>query len=167
MNAFKFGGVLPRSPRLFPTALFLLLSIFFSARLIIQPAWAGPALDLGKQSGKVVYLDFWASWCIPCKKSFPWMWAMTQKYGPKGFVVLTVNLDKEEKLIQQFLADFPPMDLAVIRDPAGALATEWKVETMPTSFILDKKGKVRYTHKGFRANEIAEYESHIAELVSE
>jgi len=165
LNILKFTGASLRAHRFIPWLLSAALLAFLAVSSP-SPA-AGPSLELEKHAGKVVYVDFWASWCIPCKKSFPWMWSMAQKYGSKGFVVLTVNLDKDETLIQQFLADFPPMDLAVIRDPAGALATEWKVETMPTSFIVDKKGKVRFTHKGFRTNEIPDYESHIAELVNQ
>jgi len=126
-----------------------------------------PSLELEKYAGKVVYVDFWASWCAPCRKSFPWMWTMTQRYGAKGFVVITVNLDKNEKLAQDFLAEFPGIGLPVVMDPEAALAKEWKVEAMPTSFLLDRKGKTRYTHRGFLTGETGEYETHIIELVGE
>jgi len=133
---------------------------------ISSPA-AGPSLELEKRAGKVVLIDFWASWCVPCRMAFPWMWTMIQRYGAKGFVIIAVNLDKDDQPPPAFLADFPAMDLQTIRDPDAVLAKEWKVEAMPTAFLIDKKGKLRYTHKGFLADDIPNYEAHIAELVNE
>jgi len=126
-----------------------------------------PSLDLDKHRGKVVIVDFWASWCAPCRQSFPWMSEMSRKYGPNGLVILTVNLDKDPQLADEFLSEFPQIHLPVIHDPSAGLAMKWKVQGMPYSFLLDREGKLRHTHRGFRSGEIAEYERHIAELTRE
>jgi thiol-disulfide isomerase/thioredoxin len=126
---------------------------------------AGP-LDLGKYKGKVVYLDFWASWCGPCKLSFPYMQRMTAKYPASDFVVLAVNLDKSRPKADAFLADVGSR-LPVVYDPAGAIATRYAVKEMPTSVLIGRDGRVRHVHKGFFLDKAPEYEAHITELLNE
>ena len=123
-------------------------------------------LDLAPYRGKVVYLDFWASWCGPCRLSFPYMAKMTSKYPADRFVVLAVNLDKSRPKADAFLAQVGAK-LPVVYDPAGATASKYDVREMPTSVLIGRDGKVRYVHKGFFLDKAATYEAHIAELLDE
>ena len=127
---------------------------------------ADAPLNLDQYKGKVVYLDFWASWCGPCKLSFPYMQKMTSKYPADSFVVLAVNLDKSRPKAETFLAQVGNK-LPVVYDPAGAVATKYAVKEMPTSVLIGRDGKVRYVHKGFFLDKAPTYEAHIAELINE
>ena len=130
-----------------------------------QPAHAD-ALGLERYRGKVVYVDFWASWCGPCKQSFPFMKALDAKYGANDVVVVTVNLDRMRPQADAFLRQVGS-NLPVVYDPAGNLAKTWKVADMPTSLVFDRKGTMRFRHQGFFANKTAEYDAHVAQLVRE
>ncbi|MFT4993430.1 MAG: thiol-disulfide isomerase/thioredoxin [Paraglaciecola sp.] len=122
--------------------------------------------SLANLQGQVVYLDFWASWCKPCRKSFPWMNAMGAKYGPEGLQILAINLDAVPQLARQFL-DKVPATMPIIYDPAGNIAAAYQLLGMPSSYLIDKKGLIRIAHKGFFINKQAEYEQEIQTLLSE
>lgn len=113
-------------------------------------AWAGgPNLDLSRYRGKVVYLDFWASWCPPCRESFPWLNAMQQKYKTRGLVVIGVNVDENTKDALHFLQD-TPAHFRIVYDPKGILAQQYNLLGMPSSFIIGRNGNVDLRHMGFR-----------------
>lgn len=116
--------------------------------------------------GKVVYLDFWASWCKPCRKSFPWMNKMQQKYAQQGFQIIAVNLDTEAELAAQFLSKVPA-EVAVIYDPSGEIAQRYEIIGMPSSYLIDAKGVIRSAHKGFFTAKQDLYEQQIVSLLSE
>ncbi len=122
--------------------------------------------DLAQYENKVVYLDFWASWCGPCRKSFPWINAMQEKYKDKGLVVIGINLDADIEKAKQFLKK-TPAQFRLFSDPNGALAEKYKLIGMPSSFVLDSNGEVRHRHVGFKKSSILEYEKSIASLLSE
>jgi len=126
-------------------------------------AQAAPAVDLGAYRGKVVYLDFWASWCHPCEQSFPYMEALKQRYG-KDLVILAVNVDHNRDRADAFL-DRMHSDLDVVYDPKGDLASRFGVKDMPTSILIGRDGQVRYVHKGFFPEETSEYNAQLAEIV--
>ncbi len=115
--------------------------------------------------GKVVLLDFWASWCEPCRHSFPWMSQLQKQYGA-DLAVVAVNLDQDPQLARQFL-QATPAAFRVEYDPSGTLATQFEVTTMPTSFLIDRNGTVRARHRGFREAQRAERERAIAQLLKE
>ena len=117
-----------------------------------------------KNVGYVVYLDFWASWCTPCRKSFPWMNEMQQKYGDKHFKVISINVDAERDLAQKFLVN-TPANFSVLYDPDGNLAKEMKLKGMPSSFIIDAKGVVVSAHVGFNDKKKVVYEQEIQQLL--
>lgn len=121
-------------------------------------AAAGQRIKLEDFKGKVLYVDFWASWCGPCRKSFPWMNEMHKKYGPQGLVVLGVNLDAKSEDAAQFLAA-TPASFAMAYDPAGVSSRSYKVKAMPTSFLIDANGKVLMVHKGFNDGDRAGMEA--------
>lgn len=119
----------------------------------------GP-VKLSNNLGKVIYLDFWASWCGPCRESFPWMNAMQAKYKQKGLQVIAINLDANNNDAQKFLAEHAAQ-FTVLFDPKGATPRQYGVKGMPTSFLINKDGKVLVQHKGFNEAARAELERNI------
>jgi cytochrome c biogenesis protein CcmG, thiol:disulfide interchange protein DsbE len=104
--------------------------------------------NLPALSGKVVLVDFFASWCGPCQESFPVMEKLHQKYGQQGLVIVAVNLDKKTEDMSRFLKEHPA-SFTIVRDASFKLVNEVKVPTMPSSFLLDRSGKVYAVHRGF------------------
>jgi cytochrome c biogenesis protein CcmG, thiol:disulfide interchange protein DsbE len=113
---------------------------------------AAGAQKLSDLKGKVVYVDFWASWCGPCRQSFPWMNEMQAKYGPRGLQVVAVNLDAKRSDADQFLAQLPAQ-FALAFDSKGESARRFGVKGMPTSVLIGADGKVTAVHQGFREDE--------------
>jgi thiol-disulfide isomerase/thioredoxin len=155
-------------------SLFRRLPLLLSLALVaLPPATAAAAdapgpgsLDLSAYKGHVVYLDFWASWCGPCKLSFPYMENLPYAFPQKGLVVLTVNLDHSKKRADAFLSEVGST-LPVIYDPKGKLATRFHVEAMPSAVLIDRAGKVRYVHKGFFRDKEGDYTDDLATLINE
>jgi len=128
---------------------------------------AAPAWPLLKTlQGKVILVDFWASWCSPCLSSFPWMDELQQRHGQQGLVVVAVNLDQDRALAEAFLRKTAPQ-FRIEYDAEGALAKQFGVQAMPTSFLIDRGGRVRITHQGFRAAQRTEREQQIRQLLEE
>ncbi|MDP2715313.1 TlpA disulfide reductase family protein [Rheinheimera sp.] len=125
-----------------------------------------PVSSMQQLNGKVILVDFWASWCVPCRKSFPWLNAMQQRHGAEGLLVLAVNEDNERSDARRFLQQIPAQ-FAVLYDEAGALAQQYRLMGMPSSFLIDKKGQIRYRHIGFKQADIAGYETQIRQLLAE
>ena len=98
--------------------------------------------------GKVVLVDFWASWCVPCKQSFPVLNELSSKYGNRGFVVIGISVDESKTAMQKFLKS-TPAEFSILHDAKQKLVQQVNVASMPTSFILDTTGKVRFIHDGF------------------
>ncbi|WP_196140900.1 TlpA disulfide reductase family protein [Aliikangiella sp. G2MR2-5] len=119
---------------------------------------------LNTNKGKVIYVDFWASWCKPCRQSFPWMNQMKRKYGAEGLKIITVNLDKEHQLAEQFLKE-NPADFQIIFDPKGETAEKFALQGMPMSFVFDRNGKPQFSHVGFITKKIPQYESELNQLL--
>lgn len=121
--------------------------------------------SLKQFAGKVVYVDFWASWCAPCRTSFPLLNKLHEKLKAKGFEVVGINLDEDKANAEKFLKEFP-VGFTVLRDAKGEWADQFVVESMPTSFILDKQGVVQHIHHGFTSNDVKELEDKITALLA-
>jgi cytochrome c biogenesis protein CcmG/thiol:disulfide interchange protein DsbE len=129
-------------------------------------AQADAPLDLNAFQGRVIYLDFWASWCAPCRQSFPWMEVLKDTYGPQGLEIVAVNLDRDRADADKFLRQFhPTFDLRF--DPKAELAELYKVQGMPSSVLIDRHGVTRFTHVGFRPVDVRLYEAQVRELLAE
>ena len=140
--------------------------LFAFACAFRSPAQAVDLSDLDALHGRVVYLDFWASWCVPCRHSFPWMERMKNEYEAKGLTIIAVNLDQERAAADSFLRRFHP-GFEVRFDPQGLWASQFGVQGMPTSIIIDRHGVARFTHVGFRPNDGSTYEGQIEQLLGE
>ena len=119
------------------------------------PDFAAPSLDgegrveLSDYRGKVVYLDFWASWCAPCLKAIPEIEKIRSELPADAFQVVAVNLDQKKKKALRFLEKHP-IGYPSASDPKGRLPDQFGLETMPTSYLIDAEGVIRYVHPGFK-----------------
>jgi cytochrome c biogenesis protein CcmG/thiol:disulfide interchange protein DsbE len=134
-------------------SLLVVLLIAFAPQLS-----AASELGLERHAGKVVILDFWASWCVPCKRSFPWMNEMQEKYSEAGLVIIAVNVDREVENAAAFLAEYPA-NFEIVYDPDAALAKDYKIQGMPTSFVIGRDGETIDQHAGFKVKKQDEYEA--------
>jgi peroxiredoxin len=112
------------------------------------PALSGSTVALSSLRGKVVLIDFWAQWCEPCKKELPQLDRLAKQYAGKGVVVVAVNIDKQKENAERMVKQLG-VSLPVLLDPAGSVASTYDLPKMPTSFVVDKKGIVRFVNEGF------------------
>ena len=124
------------------------------------------SVKLSNYLGKVVYLDFWASWCVPCRETFPFMNQLQEKYGKDGFEVVAVNIDTKKGDADRFLAQFPA-HFTVLFDPKRGVAKTYALKGMPTAFLIDRAGNVVSTHLGFQKDRAGELEAHIAKALAD
>lgn len=127
-------------------------------------AAAPPGLGLDKYRGQVVVVDFWASWCTPCRRSIPWLNEMHAKYAKDGLVIVGVNVDKDRHDAEHFL-DEVPIEFEIIYDPNGELATRYGVEGMPSSYVFGRDGELAARHLGFQNAKRPEYEALLGRLL--
>jgi cytochrome c biogenesis protein CcmG, thiol:disulfide interchange protein DsbE len=140
------------------------ISVLFET--LLCPLARASDLDLSGYRGKVVYVDFWASWCAPCKQSFPWLDGLVREYRSQNFVVIGVNVDKDREKAERFLTD-TPADFPILYDPMGELATAYKVAGMPSGILIDRTGHVRFQHAGFSEKQKGLYEEQLQTLLAE
>ena len=117
--------------------------------------------------GKVILLDFWASWCGPCRRSFPAMTALHKDYSAQGLVVLGVSVDEKRADFDKFLKE-NPVTFSVVRDATQKLVTVADVASMPTSFLVDRQGRIRFVHHGYAGEKTRkQYQEEIEALLRE
>jgi len=146
-------------------SLFIFL-IMFTASFVQAESTEELQQALSEAKGQVVYLDFWASWCGPCRKSFPWLNAMQAKYKDQGLKVVSVNVDAERSLADKFLQALPA-HFTVVYDPKGMVARQFKLKGMPSSYLINKQGDMVSAHVGFIDNKKSTYEQEIVQLIQQ
>jgi thiol-disulfide isomerase/thioredoxin len=124
----------------------------------------GKPLSLAQLRGNVVYVDFWASWCTPCKRSFPWMNALYDQNRGNGLVIVGVNVDKRRSDADRFLRDVPAA-FPIVFDTSGATPAAFDVQGMPSSYLIDRKGIVVAVEEGFRDERAGALEDRIRALL--
>lgn len=122
--------------------------------------------DLPQYRGKVVYVDFWASWCGPCAQSFPFMSKLHQDLSGRGLQVLGVNLDEDPEEAKAFLSAHPAQ-FTVVSDNGGQCPMDFGVHAMPSTYVIDRKGVIRGVHLGFRPGEAEKTRQLIEKLLAE
>ena len=136
----------------------------------MAPEFSLPILEgegaraLSESHGKVRYLDFWASWCPPCRISLPEIVALQEELGGERFEVVAVNVDERQDDALRFLRRYP-VNYENLSDPRGEVARAYALPGMPTSFVLDPEGRVTLKHVGFRRGDMAKIRAHILELL--
>jgi thiol-disulfide isomerase/thioredoxin len=147
------------------TSMLLACLLVLSLTLLAQPASAAE-FNLDDYAGKVVVLDFWASWCAPCRRSFPWLNTMHEKYADDGLVIVGVNLDLERDEAARFLGEFPAL-FRIVYDDDKELARRFEVIAMPSSYLIGRDGKTVEQHLGFKVKQQAEYEAAIVNALGQ
>ena len=124
----------------------------------------GKTVSLDDYAGQVVYLDFWASWCGPCRKSFPFYDDLYKRLGGEAFTIIAVSLDENPSDALRFL-DRNQVEFPVVLDPSGGSAEQWRVSGMPSSFLIDTDQKVAHAWVGFRSSHENEIEDAVRTLL--
>src|ERR1017187_6556940 len=136
------------------------------APAVTLTAPSGGQTALSQDKGQVVLVNFWATWCGPCQQEMPLLDQMYKKYKPAGFTLIGVNVDKEEPAVKELLAR-KPVSFPVLLDPANQVSKAYHVEEMPSSVIIDRKGDIRYIHRGYRPGDENDYQDRIRQLIRE
>ena len=126
----------------------------------------GQPSGLSAYKGQVVMVNFWATWCGPCQQEMPLLDQMYQKYKPAGFTLIGVNVDKDAPPVKQLL-ERKPVSFPVLLDPANQVSKAYHVDEMPSSVIIDRKGQIRYVHRGYKPGDENQYQDLIRKLIRE
>jgi len=129
-------------------------------------ALTGQQAALSQYKGQVVMVNFWATWCGPCQQEMPLLDQMYKKYKPAGFTLIGVNVDKEAPPVRELMAR-KPVSFPVLLDPANQVSKAYHVDEMPSSVLIDRKGEIRYIHRGYRPGDENEYQDRIRQLIRE
>jgi len=130
------------------------------------PDRAGRNVNLEQLEGKVVLIDFWASWCGPCRQEMPVLQALHEKYAAEGLVIIGVNIDSSRKKMDRFL-ERAPVDFRIVHDPKLVIASRYEPPTMPSSYFISRGGRIRYLHKGFSKEDAPGFDARIKTLLAE
>ena len=165
---------LPRSvlPRIVSLAILLLATSAYALRQgqrapeINLRDLSGNQVTMASLRGRVVLVDFWASWCAPCAEEMPVLERFQRTYGGRGFTVIGVSQDHTVDNVRTFVRQHP-VSFPIVHDPAHAVAGRYRPPRMPSSYIVDRNGVVRHVHEGFRAADAATMEREIRALLGD
>jgi thiol-disulfide isomerase/thioredoxin len=127
---------------------------------------AGQTVSLASLRGKVVLINFWATWCGPCRKEMPLLEQLSRKYEPLGFTVLGVNVEQDSRLADVFLKDVK-VTFPILLDPANGVSKLYDVAAMPSTVIVDRRGNVRFVHQGYQPGDESRYQDVVRQLIRE
>jgi peroxiredoxin len=154
----------------------LALCVPHAASAAAQPGAAAPDFTLAARDGgtfrladlkgQVVMLNFWATWCGPCRQEMPLLEQLHGKYEPLGFTMVGVNVEPDSAAAVAWLKGVP-VSFPIVFDTASSVANTFGVEGMPSSVLVDREGKVRYVHRGYKPGDEAKYADMIRSLVKE
>lgn len=130
------------------------------------PSRGGDNVSLGQLKGRVVMLNFWASWCGPCRQEMPLLDQMHKRYSALGFTLVGVNVDANSKDAEEWLSK-TPVSFPVLFDRESKVSAMYDVKAMPSTVFIDRKGNVRYLHKGYKPGDEGEYLNQIRALLKE
>jgi peroxiredoxin len=130
------------------------------------PDGSGKMISLDDYKGQVVLINFWASWCGPCRKEMPLLEALQQRYAPLGFTMLGINVEEDSSLAAEFLRD-TPVTFPILYDRENAVSKSYDVIAMPTTIIVDREGGIRYIHHGYKAGYENDYQDQVRTLIRE
>lgn len=152
------------------TILISFLWINFVSAQNVAPDFEGKDLNgqhikLSEISNRLIWLDFWASWCKPCKESFPFMIEMQSKYSEAGLKIIAINVDSDEKKMKSFLDELKEeVNFTILFDEGNKIIKSYNAEALPTSFFIFD-GKILSTHQGFKKSDTKKIESEIIKLL--
>lgn len=127
---------------------------------------SGQPVSLSSLRGKVVYVDFWASWCAPCAVSLPALQNLHDELQPQGFEVVAINLDDTRAQAERFLEQLD-IDYPVVFDAEKSTPQRYRIAGMPTAFLVDRSGNLRVTHTGFKSGDQHKLKQQIQQLLQE
>jgi len=127
---------------------------------------SGENIRLAEQRGKVVMINFWASWCGPCRKEMPLLDELYQRYEPAGFTLFGVNVEQNPEAAQRFLEDVG-VSFPILYDPESNVSQRYQVDAMPTTVMVDRDGQVRYVNRGYKDGDEDKYRKQVRELIRE
>lgn len=154
-----------RYPLLCPLSHWLMAACLLLAGSVHAETVEVEDFALDAVEARLVYLDFWASWCAPCKASFPWMQQLSERFAEQGLKVIAVNVDRERLAADRFIDDQQPT-FDIVLDPNGRLASEYGIRTMPSSFLVRPDGTRIFAHSGFRLSDRADLEAEIGRALA-
>ena len=154
------------------------LAMLLFASLAVAADVSGPAPDftlksrggenvrLSEQRGQVVMINFWASWCGPCRQEMPHLEALSKEFADYGFTLLGINVDEKREQADKLLAQIP-VTFPILFDPASEVSRLYKVDAMPTTILIDRDGNLRHLHRAYRPGFENLYRDQIKALVLE
>ena len=131
----------------------------------LAPLGETKTTDLQQYKGHVVYVDFWASWCVPCAHSFPFLNELHHEFKDKGLQIVGINMDENAGDAKAFLAK-TPAQFTIVADTSTQCAKDFDVKAMPSSYLIDRKGVVHHVHQGFRSEDIKELRALVEHLLA-
>jgi thiol-disulfide isomerase/thioredoxin len=135
--------------------------------IVVRSVKGGGKIDLGSMKGKVILLDIWASWCGPCREEMPLLDDMAARLKDKGIEFVAVSIDEEKAAAEAFLGARPKWTLTVAHDPQGKVPELLQPPKMPTSYLIDGQGVLRYVNAGFERADAKKIESRLLALAAE
>jgi thiol-disulfide isomerase/thioredoxin len=117
---------------------------------------AGGEVSLADLKGQVVMINFWASWCGPCRQEFPALDQIYAKYKPMGFTLVAINVESEKSDAEKFLSA-TPASFPILFDPDNTVSGKYGVSAMPTTVLVDRQGRVRWQHRAYKPGDEAKY----------